>query len=635
MKLRSQLMMAPVLASLMLVGALGAATWLMQVFNSESEASHRALLTAQADASGLQHQLGALQTQLYRTVTIIDSLDGAAVDKLRKELQQALAAHAEGARKRAEAVAAQPALNEGLLTLAAQIEKFQRSGDMAIDMSTVDANTGIAALQTAEADFRAMGETLDQVMAQVQARSATQLAGLEKSAERNTLLIAALAVLACGLSIGFAWVTQRRIVRGIASASRAAADVADGRLDIQPASTARDEVGDLVRALGAMVTRLRASMQGVQQAAQGVRIASEEIANGNQDLSARTEQTAANLEETASSMEEFTGTMRQSVDAAAQANQLATSATEVARRGGAVVSQVVSTMDEITTSSKKIADITGVIDSIAFQTNILALNAAVEAARAGEQGRGFAVVAGEVRLLAQRSAQAAKEIKDLIGASVERVATGSRLVRDAGGTMDQIVESVQRVSDMIGEITVASREQSSGIGQVNVAVTQLDQMTQQNAALVEESAAAAESLKQQAAMLAEVVGQFRLGGAAATAGKAAPAPGMGSGAAVAAPERSLAGAGTASAPSSAAASASPVSAYASASASASASAGAPAPAAPRPAHHVAADSAIQRAAKASKASTPDTPRASAVTAARTPAAATASASADEGDWQSF
>jgi methyl-accepting chemotaxis protein len=224
-------------------------------------------------------------------------------------------------------------------------------------------------------------------------------------------------------------------------------------------------------------------------------------------------------------MEQLTGTVRQSADAAAQANQLAASAAEVAQRGGHVVSQVVTTMDAINASSKKISDIIGVIDGIAFQTNILALNAAVEAARAGEQGRGFAVVAGEVRSLAQRSAEAAREIKALIGNSVDKVETGSRLVTDAGSTMNEIVASVQRVTDIIGEITAASAEQSSGLGQINGAVTQLDQMTQQNAALVEESAAAAESLREQAGRLASLVSTFNLGDGVQSVGLSSdPAP---------------------------------------------------------------------------------------------------------------
>ncbi len=255
---------------------------------------------------------------------------------------------------------------------------------------------------------------------------------------------------------------------------------------------------------------LKAIVSEVRNGTDSMTVASREIAAGNQDLSTRTEKQAGSLEQTASNMQQLTETVRQSADAASQANQLAGSAATVARRGGEVVGQVVSTMDEITASSRKIGDIIGVIDGIAFQTNILALNAAVEAARAGEQGRGFAVVAGEVRSLAQRSAEAAREIKSLIGASVERVESGSRLVQDAGATMDEIVASVQRVSDIISEITAASAEQSQGIGQVNQSVLQLDQMTQQNAALVEEAAAAANSLEQQARTLQTAVSTFRL-----------------------------------------------------------------------------------------------------------------------------
>jgi methyl-accepting chemotaxis protein-2 (aspartate sensor receptor) len=259
-----------------------------------------------------------------------------------------------------------------------------------------------------------------------------------------------------------------------------------------------------------MQDRLRALVGDIRHSADSIQTASTEVAVGNQDLSQRTEQTASSLQQAASSMTQLTSTVNQSAEAASQANQMAGSASAVALRGGEVVSQVVSTMNDINQSSRKIADIIGVIDGIAFQTNILALNAAVEAARAGEQGRGFAVVAGEVRSLAQRSAEAAKEIKGLIGSSVDRVEAGSRLVGDAGSTMNEIVASVQRVSGIIGEITAAAAEQSAGIGQVSSSVGQLDQMTQQNAALVEQSAAAAESLKGQAARLAQLVSVFRL-----------------------------------------------------------------------------------------------------------------------------
>jgi methyl-accepting chemotaxis protein len=251
-------------------------------------------------------------------------------------------------------------------------------------------------------------------------------------------------------------------------------------------------------------------MRTVMSASDSIRHASTEIATGNQDLSLRTEQTAANLEEAASSMEQLTAGVKQAAESAREANRLAASAAQVAARGGVVVAQVVSTMEDINTSSRKIGDIIGVIDSIAFQTNILALNAAVEAARAGEQGRGFAAVASEVRSLAQRSALAAREIKTMISASVEKVEGGSRLVADAGLTMNEIVSSVQHVSDIIEEISRAAHEQSDGIGNVNASVAQLDQMTQQNAALVEQSAASAESVKEQAVKLAEVVHAFKL-----------------------------------------------------------------------------------------------------------------------------
>ncbi len=262
-------------------------------------------------------------------------------------------------------------------------------------------------------------------------------------------------------------------------------------------------------ALQAALARMDGAVSAVRGSTGSIETACGEIATGNQDLSVRTEQTASNLQRTASSMETLTSTVKQSADAAHQANQLAASAASVAARGGAVVGQVVVTMDEINHSSKKIADIIGVIDSIAFQTNILALNAAVEAARAGEQGRGFAVVASEVRNLAGRSAEAAKEIKALISASVAKVDSGSRLVVEAGSTMTEIVSSVQRVSDIIGEITAAAAEQSDGISEVNQSIAQLDQMTQQNAALVEQSAAAAESLRDQAQRLVGAVEVFR------------------------------------------------------------------------------------------------------------------------------
>jgi len=335
----------------------------------------------------------------------------------------------------------------------------------------------------------------------------------EKAARDGTVALATGGLLALLLAAALAWRVTRSVVGPIGEAKSLAQSIAAGDLTHEVAVRGRDEAAELLHALRAMQGSLHEMVGQVRSSTDGINTASAEIATGNHDLSGRTEQTASNLQQAASSMEQLAGTVRQSADSARQANQLAGSAAEVAQRGGSVVAQVVSTMDEINQSSKKIADIIGVIDGIAFQTNILALNAAVEAARAGEQGRGFAVVAGEVRTLAQRSAQAAREIKALIGTSVDKVESGSRLVADAGRTMGEIVASVNRVSAMISEITASASDQSQGIGQVSAAVNELDRMTQQNAALVEQSAAAAESLKGQASKLAQVVGVFRLSAA--------------------------------------------------------------------------------------------------------------------------
>jgi methyl-accepting chemotaxis protein len=329
---------------------------------------------------------------------------------------------------------------------------------------------------------------------------------------QRTLLVFALAVAVAALVvIPTTLANMQSICKPLDEARLLAKAIAEGDLSRPVMAQGQDEITSLMQALASMQASLSGIVGQVRSATDGINTASAEIASGNQDLSARTEQAASNLEETAASMEQLTSTVRQSADSARQASQIAATNAEVATRGGQVVGQVVATMNEINTSSKKIGDIIGVIDSIAFQTNILALNAAVEAARAGEQGRGFAVVAGEVRNLAQRSAEAAKEIKGLIGSSVDRVETGSRLVAEAGTTIQEVVRNAQRIAGIIGEITAAASEQSDGIGQVNVAVSQLDQMTQQNAALVEESAAAAESLKDQAARLAQVVQVFRIG----------------------------------------------------------------------------------------------------------------------------
>jgi methyl-accepting chemotaxis protein len=328
---------------------------------------------------------------------------------------------------------------------------------------------------------------------------------------RSMMIAFGAAVLALGAAC--AWWLTRGITVPLNHAVEIAVAVAnkDLRSKIEVSST--DETGRLLQALKTMNDGLTSIVQEVRSGTEQIASASGEIAAGNLDLSSRTEQQAGSLEETASSMEELTSTVRQNADNARQANQLALQASAVAQRGGDVVSDVVETMDAINTSARKIVDIISVIDGIAFQTNILALNAAVEAARAGEQGRGFAVVATEVRSLAQRSAAAAKEIKVLIDDSVGKVDAGSALVSQAGMTMSEVVDSIQRVTDIMGEITSASAEQSSGIEQVNQAIGQMDQVTQQNAALVEEAAAAAASLQEQADALADVVSVFKLAAA--------------------------------------------------------------------------------------------------------------------------
>jgi methyl-accepting chemotaxis protein len=349
-------------------------------------------------------------------------------------------------------------------------------------------------------------------------------ANVEDVATSGRVLLAGVGVAAVLLGAALAWWLSRSITGPLRRAVAVANAVAQGDLTTRIDVASRDETGELMIALQTMNANLNGLVTRVRSGADTIATAAVEVATGNHDLSARTEQQAGALEESASSMEELTSTVRQNAENARQGNQMAASASSVAVRGGEVVAQVVATMGAIDASSKKIVDIIGVIDGIAFQTNILALNAAVEAARAGEQGRGFAVVANEVRTLAQRSAGAAKEIKELIGNSVEKVAAGSRLVGEAGTTIEEVVASVRRVSDIMAEISAASGEQSAGIEQVGAAIQQMDLVTQQNAALVEEAAAATESMQDQARSLAEAVSVFKLDQAATSASRALVRP---------------------------------------------------------------------------------------------------------------
>jgi methyl-accepting chemotaxis protein len=384
-----------------------------------------------------------------------------------------------------------------------------RGGDI---KSTQDANAEFGKYKAAVHGMEGAAAALN---LRAQERAAGVDAAIAKMRSDVQAVELALAAIGLGLAATAGWLVARSIVAPLRDAVGLAQSVAAGDLTQEPSADGRDELAQLARALGDMVSKLRAVVTQVRGGVESVTTASAQIATGNLDLSQRTEEQASNLQQTAASMEELTATVRQNADNARAASQLASSATQVAARGGQVVGEVVKTMDAITQNSKRMSDIIGVIDGIAFQTNILALNAAVEAARAGEQGRGFAVVASEVRSLAQRSAQAAKEIKTLIVQSVEKVDDGARQVAEAGQTMHDIVNQVKRVNDLVEEISTASVEQSRGIGQVGQAMSQLDQVTQQNAALVEESAAAAESMKHQAIKLTQTVSVFNVGASVA------------------------------------------------------------------------------------------------------------------------
>ena len=356
--------------------------------------------------------------------------------------------------------------------------------------------------------YNAVADKMVAYQVQRSAEQAGEAAGLIQS-YRTTVLVAGVAGLA--LLVLLSWVVVQRIRRSLGEVALVAQRIGEGDLSQPIHAQGRGEVAQMMRAMEGMQSSLVRIVGDVRHSSDSIATGSSEIATGNADLSQRTEEQASNLQQTAASMEQITSTVKNNSDTAQRAAVLAGTASAAAVKGGEVVGQVVATMQDIAAASKKITDIIAVIDGIAFQTNILALNAAVEAARAGEQGRGFAVVASEVRSLAQRSASAAKEIKTLIGASVEKVDNGAQLVTNAGQSMEDIVTQVKRVSDLIGEISSATGEQTIGISQVGEAVTQLDQVTQQNAALVEQSAAAADSLKHQAAKLAQIVSVFRLG----------------------------------------------------------------------------------------------------------------------------
>ena len=496
-----------VLVSMALMTAIG--LWRMEAV---AQATHAMMQQPLAKERMISDWYRLIHTSVRRTTAISKSTDAslgpffaedaASSSQEVKELQQKVAALADTPQEQAVLDSMEPT-RKAYISSRDEIVKLKKDGQLD------------AADQVLQQKFIPAGNAYVSELKQLQD---LQRASIDQRAEeidgiyatsRNALVSVGVLVFALGALA--AWWLTVGITRPLGHAVRIARTVADSDLSSDIEVLSSDETGQLLQALKDMNDSLAGVVGRVRSGTDLIATASNEIASGNMDLSSRTEQQASSLEETASSMEELTATVRQNADNARQANELAGAASSVAQRGGAVVAQVVDTMDAINASARKIVDIIAVIDGIAFQTNILALNAAVEAARAGEQGRGFAVVASEVRNLAQRSAAAAKEIKVLIGDSVDQVDAGSKLVAQAGSTMTEVVASVQRVTDIMAEISSASVEQSDGIEQVNHAVAEMDQVTQQNAALVEEAAAAAASLQDQAAALADVVRIFKLG----------------------------------------------------------------------------------------------------------------------------
>ena len=509
MKLLHRILAAPLVSVVFLVavGATGEAS--LRTLSHQFEVLRVEKLSTAQTLGEIKTRMATINALLYRTLALIDSVDAKTVVAARERIKADTDAVVADIHMLAGKVS--PASAKELDGVAITIGNYKRDALQALTLVEMTPGAAASVAISAERNFAASFGVLQTVAGSVDAEGQAMSQQVAAVSSRSLLITIGLTLFAVVASLALAWHQARNVVHRIDDAVVASEAIARGELDVEVRVGENDEVGRLQLSLRNTVERLGESMGRIRQASGSIHTASSEIAAGSQDLSTRTEQSASSLQQTAGSLGLLTDTVSQSASAAREANELAETASQLAMGGGAVVSNVVATMDEINSSSKKIVDIIGVIDAIAFQTNILALNAAVEAARAGEQGRGFAVVASEVRRLAQRSADAAREIKTLVGTSVDKAENGARLVGDAGQAMVKIVDAVRRVSDVIAKISASTGEQSSGIAGVNQAVSQLDRMTQQNATLVQQSATASENLKEQAAQLAEVVGSFRFG----------------------------------------------------------------------------------------------------------------------------
>lgn len=509
MKLQKRLMIAPLVILVMQVISFVILLSIFGAYVSNSLATHEKSKNIISGISSTRLALSQQHADLYKTVTISGSLGDTELADLREKRSKNLQILAASVKEKVDASISIEG-KKALILFMTQLQQYVQSSDSAIDLSTIDPNTGVAAMQTADAKFTELDQSLGLIANDFEKIASSESAAFEAVTQRQRLWVICLAMLLGAASLALAWVQQRDIVRDLAVCSQATHDVSAGKLDVKLHSERADELGDMMRSLGAMVHHLHSTIELVQQTAHTISAESQAIARDNNELKARTGEQVTSLEETVHAMRNITAAVTQNADNASTANQLAASASQIAVKGGVAMEQVVSTMNSIDESSRTIADIVGVIDTIAFQTNLLALNAAVEAARAGPQGKGFAVVATEVRHLAQRSAHAAKEIKALITKSVEKVGAGAVLVNQAGITMKEIVSSVNNVNQILADIATASQNQRAEIEAINQSVGHVDEATQKNRGLVDQTANAAVSLQKRANYLTQAIGTFQL-----------------------------------------------------------------------------------------------------------------------------